>query len=100
MILNPSWVVFCDSPVASLLHCPAPPTPVLVHCHVPAAPAYRFSIDDSPYTTDLILEEGAAGKTDVAALIVMDGISDARVRTSVRHGKRSIPPPKVEIDVL
>ncbi|CAN0365496.1 unnamed protein product, partial [Ectocarpus fasciculatus] len=39
----------------------------------------RFSIDDSPYTTDIILEDGAAGKTDTAAMIVMDGISDARL---------------------
>ncbi|CAM9695160.1 unnamed protein product [Ectocarpus sp. 6 AP-2014] len=38
-----------------------------------------FSIDDSPYTTDIILEDGAAGKTDTAAIIVMDGISDARL---------------------
>ncbi|CAM9252697.1 unnamed protein product, partial [Ectocarpus sp. 12 AP-2014] len=39
----------------------------------------RFSIDDSPYTTNIILEDGAAGKTDTAAIIVMDGISDARL---------------------
>ncbi|CAM9195943.1 unnamed protein product, partial [Hapterophycus canaliculatus] len=38
-----------------------------------------FSGDDSPYTTDIILEEGAAGKTDIDAIVVMDGISDAWV---------------------
>lgn len=39
----------------------------------------RYHFDDSPYTTDIYLEEGAAGNTDVDAMIVMDGISDARV---------------------
>lgn len=43
---------------------------------------FRYSQDDFPYTTELTLEEGAAGKTDVPAIIVMDGISDARVRPS------------------
>eukprot|EP00752_Nemacystus_decipiens_P007213 g6456.t1 len=33
---------------------------------------------DWPYFTGIILEEGAAGKTDVDAIIVMDGISDAK----------------------
>lgn len=42
-------------------------------------PRRRFTPDDWPYTTELILEEGAAGKTDVAALVVMDGIQDAKV---------------------
>ena len=39
----------------------------------------RYTQDDWPYTTELILEEGAAGKTDIAALVVMDGIMNARV---------------------
>ncbi|CAM9126140.1 unnamed protein product [Scytosiphon promiscuus] len=38
----------------------------------------RFS-DDPPNTTDIILEEGAAGNTDIDAIIVMDGISDATI---------------------
>lgn len=48
----------------------------------------RFSIDDSPYTTDIQLEDDAAGKTDIGAIVVMDGISDARVRTDHRHSQR------------
>eukprot|EP00903_Cladosiphon_okamuranus_P018639 g17154.t1 len=39
----------------------------------------RYSIDDSPYVTDIFVEEGAAGITDVDAVVVMDGISDARI---------------------
>ncbi|CAM9987865.1 unnamed protein product, partial [Hapterophycus canaliculatus] len=39
----------------------------------------RYSIDDSPYTTNIQLEEGAAGKTDIAAMVVMDGIADAEI---------------------
>lgn len=39
----------------------------------------RSSIDDSPYTTDIILEDGAAGKTAIGPIVVIDGISDARV---------------------
>ncbi|CAM9160508.1 unnamed protein product [Ectocarpus sp. 4 AP-2014] len=33
--------------------------------------------EDSPYFTGIILEEGAAGKTDIDAMVVMDGISNA-----------------------
>ena len=44
----------------------------------------RFSDDDAPNTTDIQLEESAAGNTDVEAIIVMDGISDAWVRVRVR----------------
>lgn len=40
----------------------------------------RYSQDDFPYTTELTLEEGAAGKTDIPALIVMDDITNAEVR--------------------
>ena len=39
----------------------------------------RFTDDDAPYTTDIQLEESAAGNTDMEAIIVMDGISDAWV---------------------
>ncbi len=39
----------------------------------------RYTQDDWPYITELTLEEGTAGKTDVAALVVMDGIQDAKV---------------------
>ena len=46
----------------------------------------RYTQDDFPYTTELTLEEGAAGKTDVPALIVMDGITNAEVsQTLSRH---------------
>lgn len=38
----------------------------------------RFS-DDYPYATFFYLAEDAAGNTDVDAILVMDGISDARV---------------------
>lgn len=48
----------------------------------------RYSIDDSPYTTDILVEEGAAGITDIDAIVVMDGISDARV--SSPHREQSI----------
>ncbi|CAM9688722.1 unnamed protein product [Scytosiphon promiscuus] len=34
--------------------------------------------DEDPYFTGIILEEGAAGKTDIDAMVVMDGISDAK----------------------
>lgn len=40
----------------------------------------RFTDDDFPYSTDIVLEEGAAGNTDIDAIIVMDDISDAWVR--------------------
>ncbi|CAM9225071.1 unnamed protein product [Ectocarpus fasciculatus] len=33
--------------------------------------------DDDPNTTDIQLEEGAAGNTDIDAIVVMDGLSDA-----------------------
>eukprot|EP00752_Nemacystus_decipiens_P014961 g13320.t1 len=36
-----------------------------------------FSEDDAPNTTDIQLEESAAGSTDVEAIVIMDGISDA-----------------------
>lgn len=39
----------------------------------------RFSHDDQPGVTEVFLEEGAAGKTAVDAVLVMDGISDAYV---------------------
>ncbi|CAM9647481.1 unnamed protein product [Ectocarpus fasciculatus] len=45
-----------------------------------------YHFDDSPYTTDIYLEEGAAGDTDVDAMIVMDGISDARIEDLWIHG--------------
>ncbi|CAM9933566.1 unnamed protein product [Pylaiella littoralis] len=38
-----------------------------------------YTDDDSPYTTDIQLEEGAAGKTDIDAILVMDDIQDALV---------------------
>lgn len=41
-----------------------------------------FSIDDSPYTTDILLEDGAAGNTDIAAIVVFDGVADAQVSLS------------------
>lgn len=40
--------------------------------------ASSFSEDD-PYFTGIFLMEDAAGKTDVDAMVVMDGISDAKV---------------------
>eukprot|EP00752_Nemacystus_decipiens_P014959 g13318.t1 len=46
----------------------------------------RYSIDDWPYTTDIVVEEGAAGKTDIDAIVVMDGISGARVDDLFIHG--------------
>lgn len=51
----------------------------------------RYSIDDSPYTTNIQLEEGAAGKTDIGAIVVMDGISDASVRTDCRRSPNVTP---------
>lgn len=36
--------------------------------------------EDSPYFTGIFLEDGAAGKTDIDAIVVMDGISNAKVR--------------------
>ncbi|CAM9160433.1 unnamed protein product [Ectocarpus sp. 4 AP-2014] len=33
--------------------------------------------DDDPNTTDIVLEEGAEGNTDIDAIVVMDGIQDA-----------------------
>lgn len=39
----------------------------------------RFSIDDSPYTTEFILEEGAAGNSEEPAMVVFDGIENAKV---------------------
>lgn len=57
------------------------------HCHIYLSlfrfprPAFsaRFSDDDAPNTTDIQLEESAADNTDMEAIIVMDGISDAWV---------------------
>ncbi|CAM9674797.1 unnamed protein product [Sphacelaria rigidula] len=37
----------------------------------------RYSDDDGPFTTDILLEQGAAGNTDIPAIVVMDGISNA-----------------------
>lgn len=39
----------------------------------------RFSGDDAPYSTDIILQEGAAGNTDIGPIIVFDGVENARV---------------------
>lgn len=39
----------------------------------------RYTDDDAPFTTDILLQEGAAGNTDVDAIVVMDGISDALI---------------------
>lgn len=39
----------------------------------------RYSIDDSPYYTGILLQEGAAGKTDVAAMVLFDGVENAMV---------------------
>lgn len=47
----------------------------MVFVCVPAS----YTDDDAPYTTDIQLEEGAAGKIDVDAILVMDGIEDAWV---------------------
>ncbi|CAM9622988.1 unnamed protein product [Ectocarpus sp. 6 AP-2014] len=46
----------------------------------------RYRFDDSPYNIDIFLEEGAPGNTDVDAMIVMDGISDARIGDLWIHG--------------
>lgn len=39
----------------------------------------RYSIDDSPHTTDIILEEGGTDSSAISAIVVVDGISDAKV---------------------
>lgn len=39
----------------------------------------RFSPDDSPGISEFFLEEGAAGNTNVDALLVIDGVEDAYV---------------------
>ncbi|CAM9649069.1 unnamed protein product [Ascophyllum nodosum] len=39
----------------------------------------RYTDDDAPFTTDIQLDDGAAGNTAVDAIIVMDGISDAKI---------------------
>eukprot|EP00903_Cladosiphon_okamuranus_P018634 g17151.t1 len=39
-----------------------------------------FSGDDAPYFTGIFLQEGAAGKTDVGPIVVMDGISNAKTQ--------------------
>ncbi|CAN0133967.1 unnamed protein product [Scytosiphon promiscuus] len=45
-----------------------------------------YSYGDFPYITSIALEEGAAGNTDVDAIIVMDGISDAWVEDFYING--------------
>ena len=40
---------------------------------------FRYTDDDAPFTTDIQLDDDAAGNTAVNAIIVMDGISDAKV---------------------
>lgn len=40
---------------------------------------FRFSGDDSPYITEFIVQEGAAGITEEAALLVFNGIENAMV---------------------
>ncbi|CAN0405209.1 unnamed protein product, partial [Ascophyllum nodosum] len=39
----------------------------------------RYTDDDAPFTTDIQLDDDAAGNTAVNAIIVMDGISDAKI---------------------
>ncbi|CAM9648998.1 unnamed protein product [Ascophyllum nodosum] len=39
----------------------------------------RFSDDDSPFSTNIQLDDSAAGNTAVDAIIVIDGIADAKV---------------------
>lgn len=41
--------------------------------------ACSFNGDEPPYFTGIFLQEGAAGKTDIGAIVVMDGISNAKV---------------------
>lgn len=50
----------------------------------------RFSHDDQPGTTEVFLEEGAAGKTAVDAVLVMDGISDAKVSVGFVLSRREM----------
>ena len=40
---------------------------------------FRFSDDDSPFSTNIQLDDSAAGNTAVDAIIVIDGIADAKV---------------------
>lgn len=47
------------------------------------SPRRRYSIDDSPYTTDILLDAGAAGKTSIGPIVVIDGVSDASVRSDL-----------------
>lgn len=49
----------------------------------------RYSIDDSPYITDILLEDGATDNSAISAILVADGISDAKVRS--HKPKRSSP---------
>ncbi|CAN0221443.1 unnamed protein product [Pylaiella littoralis] len=60
----------------------------------------RFSIDDSPYITNVKLEEGAAGKTDIAAIVVMDGISNAKVESLFIDGLYTPRTSDVAVDGL
>lgn len=43
----------------------------------------RDSIDDWPYNTVIFLDDDAAGNTDVDAIIVVDGVTDAVVSRGV-----------------
>eukprot|EP00752_Nemacystus_decipiens_P013409 g11873.t1 len=45
-----------------------------------------FSHDDQPGTTEVYLEEGAAGNTAVEAVLVIDGVSDAKVESFFMRG--------------
>lgn len=48
-----------------------------------------FSGDDAPWFTGIYLQEGAAGKTDIDAIVVMDGISNAKVSVAAVYLLRS-----------
>ena len=54
----------------------------------------RYSIDDSPYITDILLEDGATDNSAISAILVADGISDSKVRP--HKPKRSSPTDNVK----
>ena len=58
---------------------PAPSSPASISPLPLTSHIVRFSADDPPNETRFILEEGAGGNTDVEAMIVFDGVTNAIV---------------------
>lgn len=96
LVCRGMWFFFptrCPKQASRRNHLNTPPTPFHpsashpflhsihpVHANMLALLAVFSFSEDAPFFTGIFLMDDAAGKTDIDAMVVMDGISDAKVR--------------------